>query len=128
MTTDPVDRLIDRYVTVWNEPDPARRLALLETCFVPDGVLLDPYAPTDLVGPAQIEPYIGQIHSSFVAGGGAVRLTSKVESYRDSVRFSWVMTDPEGKDIAGGVDTIRLAPDGRIQVLITFLGIEPAPL
>ncbi len=37
-----VTTLVDSYIALWNEPDPARRRALVEQTFTADGEYLDP--------------------------------------------------------------------------------------
>jgi hypothetical protein len=58
--------------------------------------------------------------------GHSFRLSSKVDSYNDRVRFSWEMDGPDGgAPVAGGTDFGIVADDGRLRSITGFLDFLP---
>ncbi len=149
MTTDSNDgtavqdlELVDRYVALWNEPDPdIRRNAICEL-WAPDGaqVLVDPpeevrdaadrlkfSIPTlEVHGYDALEARVTRAHEMFIApgeyvfksGGSASRLLSNV------VSLTWSMVSrADGEMAGGGLDVLALGGDGRIRTDYQFVGV-----
>jgi hypothetical protein len=128
--------LVDRYVAVWNEPDPDRRRQAVATIWTEDAAhLLEPprevreaaaalrtVAVFQARGHAELEARVGRAYEEFVANGelsfrpgdGGVRVA-------DAVKFRWEMISVDGAVVAGGTELVLLAADGRIRLDYQFI-------
>jgi hypothetical protein len=150
MTTDANDatavkdlqRLVDRYVALWNEPDPDARRKMIRELWAPDSahVLVDPpeevrdaadrlsfpIPSLEVHGYEALEARVSRGHEMFIApgeyvfkaGGVATRLLSNV------VSLTWTMVSRRDGEIAGGgLDVLALGSDGRIRTDYQFIGV-----
>ncbi|RYD32088.1 MAG: nuclear transport factor 2 family protein, partial [Verrucomicrobiaceae bacterium] len=90
---DPVTELIHRYIATWNETDRIRRRELIEQTWTADAFYIDPI----LQGETRngIDTMIESVQAQFP--GFRFRLTGKVDTHHDRVRFAWEL-GPEGAD------------------------------
>jgi len=118
--------LADRYVAVWNEPDPARRRAAIAQLWVPEG---EHFVRTQQVkGYEALEQRINGSHEKNVRDGG-FRFASAGDAQRlhDAVMFHWHMVPAEGGPIAAlGLEFLVLAADERIAADYQFILPTPA--
>jgi SnoaL-like domain len=112
--------IVASYGAAWNEPDEARRTALLETSWTDDGVYQDPQGTAD--GRAALVAHIGGFHAMFP--GHTIDFASGVDSNGAGLRWAWVMHKGD-EVVLEGVDFAELAPDGRIQRIAGFFGPFP---
>ena len=110
--------VVDRYVDAWNEADAAKRIALVEQAFVPDGRYCDPLS--DVAGAAEIAAMIEAVRGQFP--GYQLRRTSPAEQHHDQVRFEWELAGPDGTVAVAGVDYVAIAADGRFLSVGGFFG------
>jgi hypothetical protein len=144
--TDPTETttLVDRYIALWNEPDPEARRTMIRELWSIDGaqILADPptsardgaadlrFAPPsfEVHGHDGLEARVTRAHEMFV-GTGEYRFEANgtARALLDGlVTFGWTMvTAAEGAHAGGGVEVIDLAADGRIRRDYQF--IERAP-
>lgn len=125
------NHLADCYVALWNEPDPARRRALIAELWTEDAVhILQPpqelreiagrpgiglTARLEAHGHAALEARATSAYEEFVAAGEfRFRRRDDVERLADVVKFSWEMVSRDGGVAGVGLDFLVLAPDGRI--------------
>jgi len=133
--------LVDRYVALWNEPDPDVRRKLIHELWAPDGaqVLVDPpeevrdvadrlkfsIPPLEVHGYDALEARVTRAHEMFVApgayvfepGGNVSRPLSNV------ISFTWTMTArADGERAGGGLDVLAISTDGRIRTDYQFIG------
>jgi len=114
------DEIVAAYGAAWNEPDDARRAALLEQAWAGNGIYTDPTATAD--GRDALIAHIGGFHA--MMPGHSIDLTSAVDTHGGFFRFAWVMR--KGDEIViEGVDFGELAPDGRIRRIVGFFGPFP---
>lgn len=113
-----VTQLVVRYIAAWNEPDAARRRALLAEVLVEDGTYTDPNR--DGAGYQQIDALIASAQQAFP--GYWLRLVSTIDTHHDGlVRFSWAAGGLADAPIyLAGTDFAKLGPDGRIQYIVGF--------
>jgi hypothetical protein len=129
-------QLVDDYVAVWNEPDPARRSTAVSRIWTEDALhLLQP--PEDVRaaaavlrvtpvfqarGHAELEARVGRAYEEFVAPG-AFSFRSQGNGVRlaDAVRFNWEMVDRAGTVAAVGLELLLLAADGRVRIDYQFI-------
>jgi hypothetical protein len=129
--------LADRYVAVWNEPDPTRRRAAVEQLWSEDAshTLQPPQeirAAADALGVAvdleargyaALEDRVTKSHAEFVEQGGFVfRPAGDAARLRDMVKLRWEMVPRAGGDVvATGLQILLLDPDGRIRLDYQFI-------
>lgn len=113
--------IADRYISVWNEADPKRRLDLLATHWTEDATYVDPMAQGR--GHEQISTLIGAVHDRFP--GFRFALKGAADGHGDHGRFSWSL-GPEGVDgPIKGTDFVQVQ-DGRLKSVTGFLDQVPA--
>ena len=120
-----VNDLVERYVAVWNEPDPERRRRAISGLWTEDGAHFTP--SLEARGYAALEARVTGAHDKWVRTGGFVfRPTPRIDGHHGTVRFGWEMIPAGGGDVAAaGSDFLILGDDGRIRVDYQFS--EPLP-
>lgn len=130
--------LVDRYVRLWNEPDPQQRGQAVRELWAPAGrqvlqppedlrdraaELGFPWATLEVRGHAELNVRVARAHAEFVAPGTyTFRRRSEPVRLQDIVMFTWEMVPVAGGDIAGiGRDVLLLDDDGRIRVDYQFI-------
>jgi hypothetical protein len=113
-------KTVATYGAAWNEPDEAKRAALLEASWSDDGVYQDPTGTAE--GRAALVAHIGGYQSMFP--GHTIDFASGVDVTDAGIRWAWVMRN--GDEVAlEGMDFAELAPDGRIRRIAGFFGPFP---
>jgi hypothetical protein len=118
-TTIPITTVVDAYIAMWNEADPARRRELAGDVFTEDAAYVDPVMSGE--GQDGIEAMVAAAQQQFP--GHRFELSQGPDAHNDRVRFAWRLVGEEGP-VAGGVDFALIAPDGRLSAVTGFL--EPA--
>jgi hypothetical protein len=119
----PIREVIDRYISVWNEPDAdARRHAIAEL-WAEGGTYTDPLAAAE--GWRQIEDVISGARGQFP--GHVFDLIGVVDAHHDIARFSWELV-PEGggESVVVGFDVAVVTDEGRLSNVLGFLDKVPA--
>ncbi len=136
-TVDP-NALVDRYVAMWMEPDPAARRRRIREVWAPGGgqILESPQTIRDaarLVGflhPAlevrgygPLEFRVTRAHDEYIAPGQfAFRRSDDAVRVGDAVKFHWEMRSLADGSVAGaGLDLLLLDEEGRIRVDYQFV-------
>ena len=112
--------LVGKYIAMWNEADPARRLELVAEALTEDARYIDPLMQGE--GVEQISAMIGGAQQQYP--GHRFALVAGPDAHHDRVRFSWSLSPNGGDPIAIGVDFATVAEDGRMRSVTGFL--EPA--
>jgi hypothetical protein len=123
--------LTERYVEVWNEPNPVRRRTAIEELWTSDGthVLQAPpaiaeaaenlgFGPFTLVarGHEAVERRVQRTYEEFVASGDfTFRSRGNANRVGHMVEFVWEMVSAEGHEVAAaGLEILILDQDDRI--------------
>jgi hypothetical protein len=126
--------LSDRYISVWNEPDPDARRELIMSLWTPGGrAILElpqearakaydlgiPYATFEIRGYDEIASRVGRAYEQFVAPGThRFRIGDPGRRVGDLQTFGWDYVTVAGEEIQGsGTEIMHLAADGRIEVV-----------
>lgn len=118
MPVDVTD-LIDRYCAVWNEPDAARREALLATVWAGGATYTDPRAET--VGAEALLAHIAGVRAG--RPGAKIVRTTVVDMHHGAARFGWRVVEADGTLMPEGIDFVEFDPAGdRIRRIIGFFG------
>jgi hypothetical protein len=112
--------LLERYIAVWHEPDDAKRRALIETLWTPDGAH---YSPTlEAHGYDELAARVLRSYTRWVADAGMhFRATGDLLEHHGALIFTWEMVAPSGEVESIGRDVFLLAPDGRAQTIYQFV-------
>jgi hypothetical protein len=113
--------LAQRYITSWNESDPAVRRQLVDQLWTQDARYADPMMKAD--GQDGIAELIGGVHRQFP--GYCFALTGQADGHGPFVRFSWSLAPADGRAVAFGTDFASVAPDGRLEQVTGFLDQVP---
>ena len=108
------------YGASWNEPDEAKRAALLEASWADDGVYQDPTGTAH--GRAALVAHIGGFHQMFP--GRSIDFASGVDVTDAGLRWAWVMHNGDQVELEG-TDFAQLDADGRIRQIVGFFGPLP---
>lgn len=136
--TREAEHLADRFVALWNEPDPERRRRLVAELWTEDGsqILQPPQemreigaspgigmaATLEARGRAELEARAATAYERWVGSEGlSFRRRDDVERLHDVVKFHWEAVSPNGEVRAVGLDFLVLAGDGRIRRDYTFI-------
>ena len=109
--------LADRYLATWNEPDAARRLALVAALWSPHGRYADPLMQGQ--GHDGIARMIEAARTQFP--GLRFDARGATDTHGPFARFSWTLGPAGGAPVAAGTDVVRLDDDGRVVEVIGFL-------
>jgi SnoaL-like domain len=112
-----IEHVVDSYIEMWNEPDPARRRELVTQTLAEDASYVDPVMSGD--GTDQISAMIGAAQEQFP--GHRFALLAGPDAHHDRVRFTWSLSANGGDPVAVGVDFATVAEDGRLRAVTGFL-------
>jgi len=130
--------LVDRYIRLWNEPDPDRRRQAIRELWAPGGrqviqppqemrasatALGFPTATLEVRGHDELDYRVDRAYAEFIAPGEfAFRLRDAPVQLQDVVTFTWEMVPTAGGDVAGvGRDVLLLDSDTRIRIDYQFI-------
>jgi hypothetical protein len=116
-----VQHLVDRYVALWNEPDPDRRRTELVALFTPDGLH---YAKSHTCeGYCALEDRVTRSYDRSIAPGiNVFRHAGNVETHHNVARFNWhMLRKADAHIVAVGFEFLVLAEDGRIAADYQFI-------
>jgi hypothetical protein len=120
-----VNETVARYISAWNERDPARRRILVAAAWTEDGSYVD--AHRHGAGHEAIDAMLAAAQARFP--GYRLRLISGIEAHNSFARFKWAAGGTEEAPLyLGGTDFAVLAPDGRIRTIAGFTDAAPAPV
>lgn len=117
----PLAARVAAYFEMWNETDGAARRELVEEVWTADALSVDPIA--EVSGWAAIEAHVAGVQQQYP--GYRIAQRGDLDAHHDRARFPWVMCDGDGKAVLTGIDSVRLAADGRFAELVGYF--DPAP-
>jgi hypothetical protein len=113
-----IESVVTAYGEAWNEPDAARRRALLEKAWTDDGVYCDPTARVE--GRESLVAHIAGYQEQFA--DARIEVRSRVDQHGQNFRFAWAIVDSAEHVVLEGVDFGQVADDGRIRSITGFFG------
>ncbi|MEU4313454.1 nuclear transport factor 2 family protein [Nocardia sp. NPDC024068] len=121
-----IEQFVDRYVAVWNEPDPAARRRLIAGLWDVDGVETNESARYQ--GHGRIEARISEAHNTLVRDAGNIFWSAgDATGHHDMVTFTTHMGPEAGGDIAWtGRTFVTLGENGLIRSDHQFTVNTPA--
>jgi len=114
---------VDRYIAIWNEPDPERRRELIARTWCEDATYVDPLVVAE--GRDAIDATVAAAQAQFP--GFWFRLAGEVDAHHHVARFSWELAPGVNDEaIVVGFDVAEFASDGRMRAVTGFLDKVPA--
>ena len=131
-------QLADRYMALWNEPDPDRRGRMIAQLWTEDGsqILQPPQEMREIAagpgiglaatlearGHAELEARATTSYEHWVGSEGlSFRGRDDVERLGDVVKFHWEAVAKNGEVFGVGLNFLVVAGDGRIERYYTFV-------
>jgi len=121
MDSSAIKEVVTQYMAAWNEPEAARRQALLDQCWSDGGIYLDPRVA--LVGRDELARHIATIQAS--RPGARLEFMSGIDVHHNVVRFLWRLVRGGGSHGDVSIDFGEVGPDGRLVKIIGFFGTPP---
>ena len=112
-----VTTVVDGYIAMWNETDPARRRSIIEQTWTEDASYVDPHA--DVAGADGLSALVSAVQQQFPEHRFV--LATGPETHHDRMRFTWQLVGDGGDAIATGTDFAIVADDGRLRAVTGFL-------
>ena len=113
--------LVERCVSLWNEPDPDKRRTEIVALWAPDGLH---YAKSHTcVGYTALEDRVTRSYDRSIAPGlNLFRHAGNIEAHHNVLRFNWHMArKTDCHIVAIGFELFVLAEDGRIAADYQFI-------
>ena len=116
------EKVADRYMAVWNEPDAESRRQAVAALWTEDGTYTDPLVAVE--GHEAIAAMIVGVREQFP--GLVFRSLGDIDAHHDVARFGWELV-PEGggESLVVGFDVAVVADDGRLRHVYGFLDKVP---
>jgi hypothetical protein len=123
-----LEELVNRYLAVWQDPDPQARCAAIAELFTED---VAHYSGDRAVhGREEMAIRVTDSYRAWVEPGAYVfRSAVNADGHHGAVRFNWELVAVECGDVAGvGFEFVLLAKDGRIRADYQFIdSVPPRP-
>src|SRR6516164_7942781 len=117
-----ITKIVDAYLAMWNETDPARRAEHIDRAWARDGRYVDPKLEAE--GSAALSDMVAAIQAGFP--GHRFRRVSGIDNHHGELRFAWELVARDGSIVVAGIDVGGLAADGRLKRVTGFFGQLPA--
>ena len=128
--TKEAEQLADRYLALWNEPDPERRRRMIAELWTEDGsqILQPPQEMREIAASAglgmaaTLEARAATSFEQWVGSAGlSFRRRDDVYRLHEVVKFHWEAVSPDGEVTAVGLVFLVLGTDGRIRRDYVFI-------
>jgi SnoaL-like protein len=114
--------VVARYLSCWNETDPAARRQLIESTWAAAASYTDPLAAAR--GHDEIDAIIAAVQSQFP--GFVFSLAGPVDAHHHQARFTWGLGPDGAEPVVVGFDVAVTDEDHKIVTVLGFLDKVPA--
>lgn len=114
--------VVKQYFDAWNEPDVAKREAMLAACWGEGAVYVDP--TVELAGAAALNVHIAKVQAA--RPGAHLEFMSGIDVHHNVVRFLWRLVRADGTAGDTSIDFGEIGHDGRLAKIVGFFGAVPA--
>ena len=118
MDTTTVERLVDRHLAAYCEPDAGKRMSAIRDLWNAEGRLVDP--PLEARGQQGIADQAATLLSQFPEH--RFERTGLVDQHHGFLRYGWKLLDAKGAAVLQGVDFAELDAEGRLLKVVGFFG------
>jgi hypothetical protein len=112
------EEIIDLYCKAWDEPNTARREALLHQALQENAAYTDP--TVHVAGIAALSLHIGTVLGRYP--GSKIARLGALDGHHEVGRFSWRKVLADGTALPEGVDFVEFGNDGRLTRIVGFFG------
>ncbi len=126
LMSDSIKHAVRSYAAAWGERDPGRRAELLASAVTEDVRILIAAGDREIRGRAALDAEIVAFHQRVPEV--RVRLTSDVDVQGTLCRFSGAAEGPRGPIGPEAWDACECDSNGRIRLLLTFVGVTLPPV
>jgi hypothetical protein len=112
-SADESNELADRYLTMWNEPNPVIRNQQVTELWAHDGVLIADESVTE--GHAAIEARATGMRNAHAVKGSRFVSANSTQEHHGLIKLSWKVTGPHDANATAWTDLIILDESRRIQ-------------
>jgi hypothetical protein len=105
-----------KLLAMWMDRDPQSRRSSIETYLAPDVEFRSPFGQAR--GYDELEKYSDYLQGKYPGTGFFVH--GPVQLIGDYVRLPFVLIEHDGSTVATGQDFLRLAADGRAELMYAF--------
>ncbi len=115
-----LNQLVDRYLTIWQEPDAERRREKITQLWTEDASHFT--RTREFHGYEELAERVETAHETFVKTQGYLfQLAGEIDAHHDAVKFSWEMVSADGGKVAAtGTIFLLLKEDGHIHLDYQF--------
>ena len=116
-----INRFVERYIDVWNEPDAQQRQATIRDLWHEDARHLS--RTIEAIGHAGIETRVANAYEKWVKEKGNVfRLRDGIDGHHGTIKLRWQMLPSTGGEVISiGFDFLVLGEDSRIRTGYQFI-------
>jgi hypothetical protein len=118
MDTASLERLVDRHLAAYCEPDAGRRSAAIRELWNPEGRLVDP--PLEARGHQGIADQAATLLAQFPQH--RFERDGAVDAHHGFLRYGWKLLDANSAAVLQGVDFAELDAQGRLLRVVGFFG------
>ena len=122
MNLPAIERMIDRHLAAYCDPDAASRAEAIRTTWNADGRLVDP--PLEARGHQGIADQAGTLLTHYPQH--RFERSTAIDAHHGFLRYGWRLLGPEGAPVLEGVDYAELDVDGRLMRVVGFFGPQSA--
>lgn len=113
-----ITQSLDFFGKAWNEPDAAKREALINDAWVENGEFIDPM--NQIKGRKNLLPILTDFITRYP--GTEVIQTSAIDQHHSVYRVSWKIILANGEPLIEGTDFGEFNKDGKITRITSFFG------
>ena len=110
------EEIIDLYCQAWDEPDAARRDALLRQSLHESATYTDP--TVNVAGIAALSQHIEKVLARYP--GSKIERLGALDRHHDVGRFAWRKVLADGTPLPEGIDFVDFGSDGRLTRIVGF--------
>lgn len=110
------EEIIDLYCKAWDEPDAARREALMRQSLHENATYTDP--TVHAAGIAALSQHIETVLARYP--GSKIERLGALDRHHNVGRFAWRKVLADGTPLPEGIDFVDFAPDGRLTRVVGF--------
>src|SRR5262245_18937124 len=112
------EALVERLVSMWNEPDAEARRARIAALWQADAAHVN--SERTHGGHAAIEAEVTRVWALCGARGQRFRGAGRIDGHHGAVRMDWELVDTDGTSALAGTNLLLVGDDGRVQRDLQF--------
>ncbi|MGH3429296.1 MAG: hypothetical protein ACRDQZ_17305 [Mycobacteriales bacterium] len=124
MSTDAIADFESQYLQTWTEPNSQVRRGHIDRMWTTNGRMIVSSLGVTVEGIEEIAAHITRVHEDNIVGKGLRFTYDQHLQAGDALLLRWSMLAPSGDSIGRGVDVIFRDPEGRVETVYMFMGVN----